>query len=267
MDLMVTQVVDGTKGIHAMIPKVDLSEIASLLVRPPLSRGCSRHNDLRRVAPWERRVVAGPAVAGGPRRDPARHFWRPAHPGRRRGRRPASGSGTRWLKTMRPEIGRRYLQARGEAARHFGPGELDSDFAMRRLDNRAAARRAFVEETGRRFRRWLQGFAAGINRYVATHRDDASAVDARCRAVGSAGLWPHVRCPRGVAGRLRRLLEKYPRVSVQTVPDVADPTVRRVATNQARTRWRCRGRRRLQAGRSFSVIRTSVGRRWTGKRT
>src|SRR5687768_17669481 len=55
------------------------------------------------------------------------------------------------------EIGRRYLQARGEAARHFGPGELDSDLAMHRLDNRAAARRALADETGRRFRRWLQG--------------------------------------------------------------------------------------------------------------
>ena len=70
------------------------------------------------------------------------------------------------------EIGRRYLQARGEAARHFGPGDADSDFAMRRLDNRAAARLAYAEQTGRRFRAWLRGFAAGVNHYVATHRDE-----------------------------------------------------------------------------------------------
>jgi acyl-homoserine-lactone acylase len=68
------------------------------------------------------------------------------------------------------EIGRRYLQARGEAARHFGPEFLDSDLAMARLDNRGAARRALADDTGRDFRRWLQGFAAGINEYVATHR-------------------------------------------------------------------------------------------------
>lgn len=70
------------------------------------------------------------------------------------------------------EIGRRYLQARGEAARHFGPGEADTDFAMRRLDNRTAARVAYAEHTGRRFRAWLRGFAAGVNHYVAAHRDN-----------------------------------------------------------------------------------------------
>ena len=69
------------------------------------------------------------------------------------------------------ELGRRYLEARGEAARHFGPAYADADVAMRRLDNRAAARRALAEETGRRFRRWLEGFAAGVNQYVAERRD------------------------------------------------------------------------------------------------
>src|SRR5688572_32517165 len=68
------------------------------------------------------------------------------------------------------EIGRRYLQARGDAARHFGAGELDGDLAMRRFDNRAAARRAYSDDTGRGFRRWLRGFAAGVNQYAATHR-------------------------------------------------------------------------------------------------
>lgn len=69
------------------------------------------------------------------------------------------------------EIGRRYLQARGEAARHFGPAHAETDFAMRRLDNRGGARRALADETGRRFRRWLVGFAAGVNQYVAERRE------------------------------------------------------------------------------------------------
>jgi len=69
------------------------------------------------------------------------------------------------------EIGRRYLQARGEASRHFGPAHAETDFAMRRLDNRGGARRALQDETGRRFRRWLQGFAAGVNQYVSERRD------------------------------------------------------------------------------------------------
>ena len=69
------------------------------------------------------------------------------------------------------ELGRRYLQARGEAARHFGAGELESDFAMRRFDNRGAARRALDDDIGGRFRRWLDGFAAGVNAYAAGHRD------------------------------------------------------------------------------------------------
>ena len=73
------------------------------------------------------------------------------------------------------EIGRRYLQARGEAARHFGPGDLQSDLAMQRFDNRRAAARALEREIGRRFRGWLRGFAAGINEYAAAHRGDLPA--------------------------------------------------------------------------------------------
>ena len=45
------------------------------------------------------------------------------------------------------EMGKLYLQARGEAARWFGPAYLDDDFAMRRMDNLAGARRA-LERTG-----------------------------------------------------------------------------------------------------------------------
>jgi acyl-homoserine-lactone acylase len=109
------------------------------------------------------------------------------------------------------EIGRRYLQARGEAARYFGPAYVDSDLAMRRFDNRGAARRALAEETGRGFRRWLVGYAAGINRYVATHRDAVPAFMPEIEpsdplAYGRMfGILAAVRPP-------AELLEKYPSI-------------------------------------------------------
>lgn len=107
------------------------------------------------------------------------------------------------------EIGRRYLQARGDAARHFGPSEIEADFAMRRLDNHAAARRAFAEQTGRRFRRWLQGFAAGVNQSVAEHRETLPAW------LPVVEPWDPLAYSRmfGVLAALRapsRLVEKYP---------------------------------------------------------
>jgi acyl-homoserine-lactone acylase len=121
------------------------------------------------------------------------------------------------------EVGRRYLQARGEAARHFGPGELEADFAMRRLDNRDVARRALVEQTGRRFRRWLQGFADGINRYTVTHRDE---LPSWMPIVEPSDPLAYSRMF-GVLAALRppaRLLQKYPAGSpVQVAPDVVDP--------------------------------------------
>ncbi len=72
------------------------------------------------------------------------------------------------------ELGRRYLAARGESARHFGPGSVDSDVAMARLRNREAARDALRAVSGD-FRAWLRAFAAGVNAYVARHRDKVPA--------------------------------------------------------------------------------------------
>jgi acyl-homoserine-lactone acylase len=107
------------------------------------------------------------------------------------------------------EIGRRYLAARGDAAPVFGPGEMENDLSMRRLDNRGAARRALAEDTGRRFRRWLQGFAAGINHYTETHRDAVP------RWMPVVEPWDPIAYGRmfGVLAAVRppqRLLEKYP---------------------------------------------------------
>ncbi len=69
-----------------------------------------------------------------------------------------------------PDIGRKYLAARGESARHFGQEFAGRDFAMLRLRNREAAREA-LREVGDGFRRWLQAFADGVNAYVASNRD------------------------------------------------------------------------------------------------
>ena len=119
------------------------------------------------------------------------------------------------------EIGRRYLQARGEAARHFGPGEADSDFAMRRLDNRAAARLAYAEQTGRRFRAWLRGFAAGVNHYIDAHRDELPTwlpvvEPSDPLAYGRMfGILAALQTP-------RRLVEKYPSVIPSPAPVVGE---------------------------------------------
>lgn len=67
------------------------------------------------------------------------------------------------------EMGKMYLQARGDAARWFGAEHLESDLAMKRMDNLEGARRA-LERTGDGYRRWLHGFVTGVNFYAARHR-------------------------------------------------------------------------------------------------
>lgn len=125
------------------------------------------------------------------------------------------------------ELARRYLQARGEAARHFGPAHTDSDFAMRRLDNRAAARRA-LRDHGRRFRRWLEGFAAGINEYVAAHRDT---LPPWMPAVEPSDPLAYGRMF-GILAALRpppRLIEKYPSpLPPDGAPPLEQPAAERV---------------------------------------
>lgn len=67
------------------------------------------------------------------------------------------------------EIGRRYLTARGEAALHFGPGAVENDFQMAHFDNVGVSQRA-LEEISDLYRTIISAYAAGVNRYVATHR-------------------------------------------------------------------------------------------------
>ncbi len=90
------------------------------------------------------------------------------------------------------EMARRFLAARGDAAKHLGPSALDGDLAMRRLDNSGEARRAFPT-LDRTFREVLDGFAQGYNLYVRQHRDtlppwviEISGVDALAQTNASA---------------------------------------------------------------------------------
>jgi acyl-homoserine-lactone acylase len=68
------------------------------------------------------------------------------------------------------EMARRFLAARGEAAKQLGPSFLDSDLAMRRMDNIGESRRA-MGSLDRTFREVLEGFAGGYSLYVRQHRD------------------------------------------------------------------------------------------------
>ena len=107
-------------------------------------------------------------------------------------------------------LGRLSLQARGEAAKHFGEAELEHDLAMRQFDNASqSARLLGTLDDG--FRRILRAFAAGASRYVAAHRDelppwmpDVTAVDV---VANIRGEWVEA----ATSPALRRALErKYP---------------------------------------------------------
>jgi acyl-homoserine-lactone acylase len=81
----------------------------------------------------------------------------------------AFGLGFAMAEDHAAEMGRRYLAARGESARHFGTEGLENDLMIARLSQRERARRALAS-LGRGFRGWLSGFTAGYNHYVAAHR-------------------------------------------------------------------------------------------------
>jgi acyl-homoserine-lactone acylase len=67
------------------------------------------------------------------------------------------------------EIARRYVRARGEAARYFGESALDSDLAMARFDNLAEARKG-LDQLSPEFRRIVKAYIAGVNRYIERNR-------------------------------------------------------------------------------------------------
>ena len=91
------------------------------------------------------------------------------------------------------EMAKRFLSARGEAARHLGPSMLDADLGARRMDNLGEARRA-LGSVDRTFRGVLEGFADGYNAYVRKHRDglppwviEISAADVLAQSHAGAG--------------------------------------------------------------------------------
>lgn len=94
------------------------------------------------------------------------------------------------------EIARRLIGARGEAARYFGDEGIANDLAMARFENLAASTRA-LDEVSPLYRRMLEAFAAGVNLYVAQHRDrlpawipvfTAADVQANARSGAAASL-------------------------------------------------------------------------------
>ena len=107
------------------------------------------------------------------------------------------------------EIGRRYLEARGEEARYFGESGLNNDIAMAMFDNVNASRQALDRITPL-YRRIIGAYAAGVNRYVQAHRTElpewmpeitAADVLASTRASAASSV--------GGAAVIRRLREKY----------------------------------------------------------
>lgn len=107
------------------------------------------------------------------------------------------------------EIGRRYISARGDEARHFGERGLANDVAMAQFDNLPVATAA-LERITPLYRRIIGAYAAGVNRYVRAHRNQlpewmpeitAADVLASTRAGAASSL--------GGAALVRRLREKY----------------------------------------------------------
>jgi acyl-homoserine-lactone acylase len=107
------------------------------------------------------------------------------------------------------EIGRRYVEARGEEARTFGESGLTNDIAMAMYDN-VRASEAALDDISPTYRRIISAYAAGVNHYVRRHRTvlpdwmpeiTAADVLANTRAGAAASL--------AGAALVRRLRDKY----------------------------------------------------------
>jgi len=108
------------------------------------------------------------------------------------------------------EMARRFLAARGDAAKCLGPSALDGDLAARRMDNLGDARRA-IGSLDRTFREVLESFAEGYNLYVRQHRDtlppwviEITSVDALAQTRASAAT------AAASPAIVRALQQKYP---------------------------------------------------------
>ncbi len=107
------------------------------------------------------------------------------------------------------EMAKRFLAARGEAAKHLGPSFLDNDLAMRRADNLGESRRA-LGVLDRRFREVLEGFAGGYNLYVQQRRATLPAWVPEITAADALAM-THTDSPGDAASAsiIRALQQKY----------------------------------------------------------
>jgi acyl-homoserine-lactone acylase len=108
------------------------------------------------------------------------------------------------------EMARRFLAARGEAARHLGPSYLDNDLAMRRADNLGESRRALAT-IDRGYRGVLEGFAGGYNLYVQQRRSTLPSWVPEITAADALAV-THTDSPGDAASAslIRALQQKYP---------------------------------------------------------
>ncbi|HPK73126.1 MAG TPA: penicillin acylase family protein, partial [Vicinamibacterales bacterium] len=116
------------------------------------------------------------------------------------------------------EMAKRFLAARGDAARHFGASFLENDLAARRVDNLGESRRALAT-LDRTFRGVLEGFAAGFNLYVRQHRDALPPWVGEVTAADVLAL-THADYPADVASPdlVRALQRKYPEEAARPAP-------------------------------------------------
>jgi acyl-homoserine-lactone acylase len=121
------------------------------------------------------------------------------------------------------DMARRFLAARGEAAKHLGPSFLDSDLAMRRGDSLGESRRALAR-LDRTYREVLEGFAGGYNLYVQQHRAALPAWVPEITAADALAI-THTDSPSdaATASIVRALQQKYPEgAAAPAVPRLPD---------------------------------------------
>jgi len=169
------------------------------------------------------------------------------------------------------EMARRFLAARGDAAKHLGPSYLDNDLAMRRWDNIGESRRAMAS-LDRTFREVLEGFAAGYNLYVRGHRGTLPPWVAEITGADALAL-THTDAPNDAASPslTRALQQKYPEGgAVPRAPEPAGdtrPTDESRADTHGSNAIALSGTRTTSGAPCCSAIRTSAGSSSTGKRT
>jgi acyl-homoserine lactone acylase PvdQ len=86
----------------------------------------------------------------------------------------AFGFGSAQAEDHAEQIALRLIGARGEVAKYFGEAGIANDLAMKRFDNLEVSRRD-LETVSPVYRRMLEAYAAGVNLYVAQHRNELPA--------------------------------------------------------------------------------------------